>query len=998
MTLSDEFVQTLKLNIAGDVRTDFTTRLLYSTDASLYQIEPLGVVFPRTSDDLVAIVALAAQYRVPILARGSGSSLAGQAIGPALIVDCAKYLNRIIEINPMAGVAIVEPGVVMAALNRETRHHQLQFGPDPASAERATMGGSIANNASGAHSIMYGMAADHLLAANVIFSDGTTAELAPVKISSLDQDFLGNGTRLASLYKAALHIRQTGAETIKQNWPLTWRRASGYNLNYLLPWSPTTPPEWGEAAYPVVPDGHLNLAPLLAGSEGTLAVINRLTVRLVSLPRHSVLGILAFRGIAEACDAAPEILRCQPYAVELIPHDLIRLARSVPAYAPQLKFLDPIRQNGIDPAAILVVEFAGDDPSLLSRQAKMLGQTALVVEAPNIQKQVWGVRKVGLGILASLPGEAKPVAFIEDVAVPVERLGEFVREMERILAAHRTQGNFYAHASAGCLHIRPILNIKTAQGVSNMRSIAEATADLVLHLRGTMSGEHGDGLARSEWLERFFGREGVALFRTLKQAADPHNLLNPGKIIDAPPMDQNLRYGATYQARGWEPVMNYAHQDGMSGAEGLVGGVELCNGAGVCRKSDGMMCPSFQVTQEEMYSTRGRANLLRAMLSGRFENTNLAETAVHKSLDLCLACKGCKAECPSTVDMAKLKYEFMARYYKRHPHRWRDYIFGYIGELSQIAQPFAPLVNWALTQPVFLAIGERWFGLSRQRPFPRFARPAKLRPGKAHIAAEPVLFLGDSFNHYFFPHVEQAAWDVLSSFCQVQSIPLLGAGRTLISKGFLNAAKRHALKLLEAVERLDPGRQIPIIGLEPSEIYTLRDEFLDFFPDDPRAMALAKRALMIDEFFVRPGLDGQPRLRHILKGQSNLSSLPKVLLHGHCYQKAQPPSADGYPTGVMATAAFIEALGYPVSIIDDGCCGMAGAFGYEVEHYDLSIRVGELALFPAIREASQTKEKDFIVVAAGVSCQAQIKDGVDQRSWHPVLLAQETMMRRGPAV
>jgi FAD/FMN-containing dehydrogenase len=461
--LPAEFINQLRKMIVGELRTDLATRKLYSTDGSIYQIEPLGVVFPQVTDDLQAIVQAAADYKIPVLPRGSGSSLAGQAIGPALIIDCSRHLNRLVEINPEECTATVEPGLILTELNRAAAKVGLQFGPDPASADRASMGGCIGNNAAGAHSIVYGMVADHLQSAEVILSDGSLAQFEAQSLEAA-QLLSAQNNRMGVFYRAALKIREAYPEAIQRYWPKTWRRVSGYNLNYLLPWSPSRPPQWAEDAlpYPPVPTGTVNLAHLLAGSEGTLAVVQRAQVRLVHRPQHTILGVLSYPGIVEACEAVPGLLGLNPSAIELIPESLIRLARSVPAYAYQLTFVSG------EPAALLVVEFAGDDPNLLQKRLQELRSRSavdcLVAETDAQQKQVWAVRKVGLGILMSRPGDIKPVAFIEDIAVPVEHLGQFVREMEKILAAHGTTADYYAHASAGCLHARPLLSLKTAQG------------------------------------------------------------------------------------------------------------------------------------------------------------------------------------------------------------------------------------------------------------------------------------------------------------------------------------------------------------------------------------------------------------------------------------------------------------------------------------------------------------------------------------------------------
>ena len=688
MTLSPDLLAELKQSIAGSVRTDLASRILYSTDASIYQIEPLGVVIPRDQHDLQAVVELAAKYKTPILPRGSGSSLAGQAVGEALIVDVSRWLDRIIEVDPEARTATVEPGVILAALNKAAAKHGLQFGPDPASAERATVGGVIGNNATGAHSILYGMAADHILAADVVMADGSLATWKAFEVEEVKRK-KREDNRLSSFLLTCLDLREKYAAAIQQHYPTTWRNSAGYRLNYLLPWSPSVPSQWTEdrdrwtVYQPPIPDSRfptldsqsLNLAPLLAGSEGTLAVIRRATLNLVPKPKHTILTVLNYDSSAAACDDVPRLLEHRPSAIELISRNIVRLAMAVPAYAAQAQILAG------DSEALLVVEFSGDQPEVLKERALALHPDVLAESAQD-QSRIWNIRKMGLGILASHTGDAKTVTFIEDCAIPVERLGGFVRGVQHILDEFHTRAEFYAHASAGCLHIRPILNLKTQ--VRELRGISEAVLALTISLGGSMSSEHGDGLSHSEWLGNIYGDEVLHAFRTLKLAADPERILNPGKLIDAPRMDANLRYGLDYRTKVWPTPLDFSHQDGLANA------IEQCNGQGVCRKFDGVMCPSFQATREEQNATRGRANLLRAMISGRWTvdgrpfTVHGLQSEVFASLDLCLACKGCKAECPSGVDMAKIKFAFMDEYYKSHPRQLRDYLFGYFHTVSAL--------------------------------------------------------------------------------------------------------------------------------------------------------------------------------------------------------------------------------------------------------------------------------------------------------------------------
>ncbi len=974
MTLNPDFIAELRRHFTGDIRFDLGSRVLYSTDASIYQIEPLGVVLPRTQEDLHLAVELASRYRIPILPRGSGTSLAGQAIGEALVLDCSRWLDNIVEVNPETRTATVEPGVILADLNRAAAQFGLQFGPDPASAERATMGGVIANNGTGAHSILYGMAADHLLRADVALSDGSLAAWGEVASSAWGS---GGAGLQHEIVAAAFSIREKYAGAIQKGYPRSWRNSAGYRLNYLLPWSPSGPPQWIGGVYPPVKDAAINLAVLLAGSEGTLAVIRRATVNLVPKPKHTVLGILEYESIVEACDRVPALLEHRPSAIELVPQKIIRLARTVPAYAAQMGWV-----RG-DPAAVLIVEFSGDELEVLKERASALGEEVMVAASAEEQGRVWNVRRVGLGILDSRPQSARPVAFIEDCAVPVERLGAFVHEVERILAEHGTDAGIYAHASAGCLHIRPVLDLKTGMGVHALHTIAEQTLALVLQLGGAMSSEHGDGIARGEWLRQTYGEAVIAAMRALKQAADPNGLLSPKKMLDAPPMDSHLRYGPAYQVRSWVPVMDFTHNGGLAIA------IEQCNGQGMCRKDTGVMCPSFQATREEQNSTRGRANLLRALISmpGMVGDTHgtvrkeLEEFAAG-ALDLCLACKGCKAECPSGVDMARLKFEFEHQYYETRRRPLRDYLFGYFHAVAGFLSVIAPVTNFVAGNRWMTPLVSRILGITPHRPFPRFARKRAQVPLATHDR-QNVIFLADPIVHYVEVEVERAAFSILDALgFDIQVLPVVGAGASLLAKGFLYAARVHAKKVLAALDRIDPDGSLPIVGVEPSEIYSLKHDYVGLLPDRQAEIARrAQKTWLLEEFLIRSRASEVMRVGNITK-QFQTSTPHKTKLQPHCHQRAEIPTADEHPTGVQATIDFLQACGYQVEEIDAGCCGMAGMFGYEAEHYDLSQKIGALKLFPSL-----ISQGDTSIVSTGAACRMQIFHGTGVRAQHPVVLA-----------
>jgi FAD/FMN-containing dehydrogenase/Fe-S oxidoreductase len=1030
MPLPLEYINELRKDFRGEVRNDLASRILYSTDASIYQIEPLGVVFPKTQEDLHAAVELAAKHKIPILPRGSGTSLAGQAIGEALILDCSRWLDSQIEIDPEAQTALVEPGVILSKLNAAAAQHGLMFGPDPASAERATLGGVIGNNATGAHSILYGMTADHVLSVEVIMPDGSLGLLG--ERSTLDNSLV------SSLYSVAVQIREKYADAIAQNWPRTWRNSAGYRLNYLLPWSPSVPSQWIGESYPAnLRPGTLNLAHLLAGSEGTLAVIRRAKVGLVPRPKHTILAALAYQSNAQACEDVPRLLLHHPSAVELVPRLIMQLARGIPEYARQMSWVVG------NPAALLVVEFSSDDPWELRESARKVGEILTIAESREEQARIWNIRRVGLGLLDSRPQSARPAAFIEDCAIPVQKLGEFVREVEKILSAHETEGGIYAHASAGCLHIRPILDLKTPRGVADLRSISEAVFALTLRLGGAMSSEHGDGLARSEYLEQTYGYELVQAMRAVKRAADPNNLLNPGKIPGAPRMDTNLRYGPEYQTRLWNTDLSFARNGGMDVA------IEQCNGQGLCRKlalsgvegASGVMCPSYQATREEMHSTRGRANLLRALISrprtlasGRstvyglssFDQEHVEATAA--ALDLCLACKGCKAECPSGVDMAKLKFAFQAEYYRTHRRQLRDYVFGYFHVAAGLAASVAPLTNALTGLPVVKKAVAEMLGITSRRPFPKFSSRRERLTTEAHRYREKtrrIIFLSDAFARFIEPETEQAALDILSS-CgfEVDMLSVVGAGASFLSKGFIDQAGRHAEQVLDALEQSDPARETPIVGIEPPEIYTFKRDYHDLVPGRIEEIdQRSQRVWLLDEFLLRsPEFDvlrvakmGKEFLgQHLIT--ENDPSGKRVFFHPHCHQRAEGPSSDGLPNGIHATVQLLRSCGYEVELMDTGCCGMAGTFGYEAEHYELSMKVGELKLFPAIRAAiappsrrdtfpnSEAEQRNSnrmaigfgggsagVVASSGAACRLQIQQGTGVEAVHPLILVAEAL-------
>jgi len=957
----DEIQAELQQSIAGEVRFDRYSRALYSTDASIYQIEPLGVVIPRDRSDVVATIEVAARYGVPVLPRGGGTSLGGQAVGPGIHLDFSKMMNRILEVNSDERRVRVEAGVILDHLNAHLKPHGLMFGPDPASANRATLAGVIGNNAAGSHSILYGRSVDHTLTVRAVLADGhetTFAATDPARVGQLGQ---GDGLEARIHREVARIVREHEAE-IREDWPRHWRRASGYNLDEFVAGRP------------------FNIAKLLAGSEGTLAVMTELTLNLVPRPPRTALDVIHFDSLTAAMDAVNIILECQPSAVELLDEMLLNLTRQVPLYARQLTFVEG------QPGALLAVEFYGESEADLAARLngleahlKRQGIRGPFVRAltPAAQANVWSVRKAGLGLLMSMKGDWKPIPFVEDTSVPPQALPAYIRDFERILAEYQTRAAFYAHASAGCLHIRPLINLKRADEIAKMRDIATAISDLVAGYGGVMSGEHGDGLARSLWLEKTFGPRLYQAFREVKAAFDPHGIMNPGKIVEAPDMTANLRYGPGYRTIDVPTHLDFSRDGGFAGA------VEMCNGSGVCRKlTTGTMCPSYMVTLEEEHSTRGRANALRAALSGLLPPEELTSPRMHQVLDLCIACKACKAECPSQVDMARLKYEFLAKYHAVHGLPLRSRLFGQIAALSRLGSATAPFSNWVLRNPVVRLGLERFVGIDRRRSLPAFARPTfstwfkRHRPGRRQTNGRVALF-HDTFLEYNEPRIGIAATQVLEAAgYEVVLTDHRCCGRPMISQGMLAEARRNAeYNVAQLAPLAEQG--IPIIGFEPSCVSALREEYPDFVRHSS-ATLVAQQTLLFDEFLDTEQVAGKLTLHP--------HAAPRdVLLHGHCHQKAL--------IGTTPTLAVLRAVpGLNVTEIDAGCCGMAGAFGYEVEHYRISQAMGERALFKAIRAA----HPEAIIIADGVSCRQQIKHGTGRRALHLAEVLSDALEGPGP--
>jgi len=966
-----DFLAALRARVAGEVRTDEYSRVLYSTDASIYQAMPHGVLLPAMPDDVHAAVELAAAYGVPLLPRGAGSSLAGQAVNEALVIDLSRHLDQVLDVNAEERWVRVQPGIVLDELNHSLKPYGLQFGPDPASSNRATLGGIVSNNSTGSHSICYGMTADHVLSMNVILSDGTTTHFGPLETAEAARRRERSGLE-GQVYAGILGLTQEEAHraTIRAGTPRHWRRCGGYNLDRFIQ---------GEVSFKVARDPRFNLAKLVCGAEGTLAVITDVTLNLVPVPAHTALAVVHFDGLYEALRAVPAILDVEPSAVELIDHLGLTLCREVPEYARLLKTF-----VAGEPDCILIIEFSGEsEPELrgkldrlqahLAREKAGAGAVVPVLD-PQKQQDVWTVRKVGLGLLMSIKGDHKPIPFIEDAAVPPEHLAEYVTRIERFCNDLGTDVAYYAHASAGCVHIRPLINTKDAAEVAKLPEITAFSVDLLHGYGGALSSEHGDGRARSSFNEHFFGPDLYRLYQAVKHTFDPRGLLNPGMVVDAPPMTEHLRYGADYGVASRPAHLDFSEEHGFDRA------VEMCNGAGICRKkTTGTMCPSFMATREEEHSTRGRANALRAALSGRLPAEALTSRRMYEVMDLCVGCKACKAECPSSVDMAKIKFEFLAQYHAVHGTSFRDRLFGSIARLSRLSSgPMASLANGSLQAGWVRAQMEKRLGLSRHRTLPSFAREPfttwfSKRPHRPASDRKVVLF-HDTFTTYNDPAIAIAATEVLEA--AGYEILLPGhrcCGRPMISKGLVEQARAAAR---HTVAQLAPFAEqgIPIVGLEPSCLLSLRDEYRYLLPHDSRVAAVAEQASLFEEFIDRLAEAGDLAL-------SFTDAARRVLLHGHCHQKAL--------VGTKPTRRVLSLPPhYTVTEVDSSCCGMAGSFGYEAEHYEISMKMAERRLLPAVRGA----ETDTFIVAPGVSCRQQIKHGSGRRAFHPAEVVRQALV------
>ena len=971
----EQLAASLQHRVDGDVRFDQYTKMLYSTDASIFQIMPLGVVLPRSEDDVQCILEHAAEFHVPVLPRGGGSSLAGQAVGAALVMDFSRYMNEILDLNVEAGTMDVQPGKNLFNTNQKLKRHGLMIGPDPASANRATIGGCVGNNSAGSHSILYGMMVDNVLATEVFLSDGSKAHFRDVKPKDIPA-LVDLGSLEGRIYQRLTELVQAHQNGILNDWPRHWRRTSGYALDRLVPpLQPEITPSQLYLDSPLVPEvvrnrsaDHLNLSNLMVGSEGTLGVVTRIKMGLVALPRHTGLAILHFDSVIDACAAVVDVLAVAPSASELLDKQLMDLARAQPGWDQRLFFVQG------DPAAVLLTEFYGETEHEVQRKLAHLADhlkrrkwrcSVTEILDPVQQDQVWELRKASLNLLMGQRGQHKPFPGIEDVSVPTEYLADYLSEILSFCSSLEDVPStaVYAHASAGCLHVRPLLNLHTARGVDNLKMAGTYSLELARKYNGVMSGEHGDGLARSHYNQTLFTSELYNALREIKEIFDPEMRLNPGKVVDAQEPNVNLRFGADYGTTEITTVFDWSADHGWAGA------IEMCNGAGVCRKIDtGTMCPSYMATREEKDSTRGRANALRNALAGRIPEKELWSENMHEVLDLCLGCKACKSECPSSVDMARIKAEYLQGFHDRKGLPLFNRLMGDMPSLLRLGARFAPwalpLTNWLMSTGLAKSFMGR-IGIHGARTLPQISlyRPVSDQMGTDRKATgHQVLLFVDTWARFYAPEVAAASFSLLSKlgFAVQTATDVPCCGRPYISGGQVRKAQVQANQLGQALRaHIAAGRVI--VGLEPSCTLTLRDEFLDLMEDRSLARDIAASTFTLEELLDQFDWSIADRL--------TAGEFP-VWLHGHCHQKSL--------VGNAATISVLDKFGFSTNEIPSGCCGMAGEFGYVAKHYEVSRAIGEDRLFPAVRQIP----KGAALVASGFSCREQINHFEGKKALH----------------
>jgi len=952
----------LRKAMQGDVFFDRFARGRYATDASIYQIMPVGVVVPKTWEDVEAALEIAREEGVSILPRGGGTSQSGQTVGASLVLDMSRYLDQLVSFDAENLACEVEPGIVLDTLNARLKSKGLWFPVDVSTASRATIGGMAGNNSCGTRSIRYGIMRDNVLSLDAILADGSKMHFG----TNCDAQ---TG---ASLRRALLKIGEREAAEITANFPTLTRRVGGYNIDALVP----GPKD-------------INLAALMIGSEGTLGLTTKLRLKLSPIAQNKVVGVCHFPSFHAAMDAAQHIVKLGPTAVELVDRTIMDLARDIQLYRKTVESF--VRGQ---PDALLLTEFATDDQAENLRRLKQLGElmsdlgfkdSVVEVVDPVLQKAVWEVRKSGLNIVMSMKTEGKPVSFIEDCAVPLEHLAEYTDRLTEVFARHNTTGTWYAHASVGCLHVRPVLNLKLEHDAGKMRAIAEEAFDMVKEYKGAHSGEHGDGLVRSEFHEKMYGKRLIRAFEEVKLLFDPAGVFNPGKIVKPTRMnDRSLfRFGPEYTVKDFKTAFDWSSYPGAAG--GFQGAVEMCNNNGACRKFDAsVMCPSFRVTRNERDSTRGRANTLRLAISGQLGRDAFSSDDMMETMKLCVSCKGCKRECPTGVDMAAMKIEVLHQRRQTHGLSLHDRLIAYLPHYAPYAARMPGLLNLRDRLPGMAKLSQGITGFTANRALPKWRRDIFSPPAvEGPEAGREVVLFADTFNRYFEPENLRAASDVLVAagyrvhhLNGAQGERSLCCGRTFLSAGLVDQAKSEMKRLLAAVKPFI-AQNIPIIGLEPSCLLSFRDEFQSLMPGEETKRS--GEATLLFEEFIAAEIDAGRFKLDLQQAQAK-----KALLHGHCHQKAFDVMRS-----VEKTLALIPGL--EVETVPTSCCGMAGAFGYGATTYETSMEMAELSLLPAVREADDTA----LIVADGSSCRQQISHGANRRAKHVAVILKEHLNIKG---
>lgn len=952
MTHSSEyshFFHELQSQILGEVRLDSISKHIYSVDASIFEIEPVGIVIPKTKEDLIITIRLASARGIPIIARGAGTGISGGCIGKGLIIDNSKYLNRILDIDIEKGFAVCEPGVVQDELNAALASDGYRLGPDTSTGNRATLGGMVGNNSAGARSLRYGKMVDAVQSVEIILSNGEILQFHSITNEQWERKCLLDNTE-GHIYRTIKSIKEQYYSEIEKRFPKIPRRVSGYNLDELIK------------------DENLNISKLIVGSEGTLGVASSIRLKIVPRPKASGLCLLHFNDLLEAAKMVPEILKYDPSALEMIDQQIIEMGRKSPSLRGQLNWLTG------DPKAILIVEMEGISSAEVQSKLSAFAQDmkhAIILTDPTSISNVWALRKSGLGILLSKRSYSRAIAFIEDISVSPYKLSAFLEKFVAYLKSKGKSAGIYGHVGAGCIHLRPYINLTKPEEVSLMRQMMLDVSDLLLEFGGAFSGEHGDGLTGSWLLPHMYGEKIMRAFVELKRAFDPGNLMNPGKMVFAAEPFNDLRLSPKTQLKGPETFLNFEPEGGFELA------VDLCNGNGQCRKKEGVMCPSFQATDDEFHTTRARAQTLRDVIQGRIPLKDFTGQGVYDVMDLCIECKGCKTECPSQVDMAKMKAEFLYHYHQEHGYPLRSYLFGNIGHLNRWLSFFPKFAN-KLQKSWISKKGLDFIGITTERSLPSLA-PITFSEWLKSYKQEPsgskkVVLFNDTFTEFNVPDIGIAAMKLLNALGYEVIVPSWSCcGRTLISKGFLKQARSQAEETLGILMPFIKNK-IPLISLEPSCFSTIKDDYIGLLPKEKMELARAASSMCftLDEFLANHLESNGWNLKLIEKKQ-------KVKVHGHCHQKAL--------IGMEATMKVLRSLpGFEVSEIVSGCCGMAGSFGYEKEHYGISMKIGDLKLFPAVR----TSAEDTLFIANGTSCRHQILDGTGR---HAVHLAEALLSR-----